>query len=126
LEKEDHVMTAQIDDRHEAVGARVLEHLFPEAVYRPVSLHVAAKRYLCFTEPQYWTYLSPASRQSLELQGGPFDKSQATSFEHAPYWREATQLRRFDDMGKQQKSSNEIFGDYMPLMRSLLVGAARN
>lgn len=126
MKKEEFIITAQIDDRHEAVGAQMLERLFPESVYRPVSLHVAAKRYLCFTEPQYWSQLSQASKLSLQLQGGPFNKSQATSFERAPYWREATQLRRFDDMGKQSTSSSRFFCDYMPLMRGLIIDAARN
>lgn len=110
---------AEADDRHEAVGASLLETLFPESVYRPVALHVAAKRYLCFTEPHYWTGLSPASRQSFKLQGGPFDQAQAMAFERAPFWREAIQLRRFDDMGKRTEISGHAFGDYMALMQAL-------
>ncbi len=113
------------DDRHEAIGARLLERLFPESVYRPVALHVAAKRYLCFTEPQYWAGLSPASQQSLKLQGGAFERAQAEAFERAPFWRDAVNLRRFDDMGKRQEISGRAFADFMPMMRDLLVAVTK-
>jgi len=125
FESEEDVVEGRFDDRHEAVGARMLEALFPESVYRPVALHVAAKRYLCFTEPQYWAGLSPASRQSLRLQGGPFDQAQATAFERAPFWREAVHLRRFDDMGKREEVSGRAFVDYLPMMRDLSAGVTK-
>jgi phosphonate degradation associated HDIG domain protein len=120
FENEKDVAAGRLDDRHETTGARVLQALFPEAVYRPVALHVAAKRYLCFTEAQYWAGLSPASQKSLELQGGPFDQAQALAFERAPYWHDAVQLRRFDDMGKRTETSGLAFADFIPLMRELL------
>jgi phosphonate degradation associated HDIG domain protein len=125
VESEEDVAQGQYDDRHEAVGARMLEALFPGSVYRPVALHVAAKRYLCFIEPQYWASLSRASRQSLKLQGGPFDQAQAAAFERAPFWREAVSLRRFDDMGKREEVSGRAFADYLPMMRDLLAGVAK-
>ena len=121
FEKEENVVAGRFDDRHEAAGARMLQALFPESVYRPVALHVAAKRYLCFTEPQYWAGLSPASQKSLKLQGGPFDQAQALAFERAPHWQNAVQLRRFDDMGKRAEISGRAFADFIPLMRELLV-----
>lgn len=125
LEKEEDVAQGRFDDRHEAVGARMLQALFPESVYRPIALHVAAKRYLCFTEPQYWSGLSPASQKSLTLQGGPFDPAQAQAFEHAGFWRDAVRLRRFDDMGKREDISGRAFADYLPMMRDLMAGTAK-
>lgn len=119
LEREEDVAESRFDDRHEATGARVLQALFPEAVCRPVALHVAAKRYLCFMEAQYWAGLSLASQKSLELQGGPFDQAQALAFERAPYWHDAVQLRRFDDMGKRAEISGLAFADFIPVMRGL-------
>ena len=120
VEKEEDVAEGRFDDRHETVGARMLECLFPESVYRPVALHVAAKRYLCFTEPQYWAGLSPASQKSLKLQGDPFDQAQALAFERASHWQDAVQLRRFDDMGKAAEISGRAFADFIPLIRELL------
>jgi len=121
FEKEENVVAGRFDDRHETVGARMLEGLFPESVYRPVALHVAAKRYLCFIEPQYWDGLSAASQKSLVLQGGAFDAAQAAAFERASCWQDAVQLRRFDDMGKRAEISGRAFADFIPLMRELLV-----
>jgi phosphonate degradation associated HDIG domain protein len=120
FEKEEDVAEGEFDGRHEALGAKRLADFFPEAVWRPVALHVAAKRYLCFIEPQYWDGLSEASKKSLELQGGRFSEEQARAFERAPYWLEAVQLRRFDDNGKQDEMSGRCFADYLPVMRKLL------
>ena len=61
------------DDEHEAVGARVLARIFGPEVTGPIALHVSAKRYRCATEPGYAEGLSPASVQSLAIQGGPLD-----------------------------------------------------
>lgn len=74
---------AQIDEedlRHEEFGARLLRELFPESVWQPVRLHVSAKRFLCAVDPSYHASLSPASRHSLVLQGGPFDERAAAAY----------------------------------------------
>jgi predicted HD phosphohydrolase len=60
-----------IDARHEETGELWLAQRFGPEVYSPVQLHVAAKRYLCATDPGYFSRLSPASVQSLHLQGVP-------------------------------------------------------
>ena len=38
--------------------------------------------------------------RSLEVQGGPFDRQEAASFESQPYYKEAVQLRRWDETFK--------------------------
>ena len=48
-----------IDDRHEEVGYEWLAGHFGADVTAPVRLHVAAKRYLCATEADYFGKLSP-------------------------------------------------------------------
>lgn len=60
-----------IDDRHEDLGHAWLAKYFAPDVSEPVRLHVAAKRYLCATEADYFDKLSPDSVLSLSLQGGP-------------------------------------------------------
>ena len=89
-----------IDSRHEDAGEAWLACHFGPAVTEPVKLHVAAKRYLCATDPDYQRRLSPASVQSLHLQGGPFRRDEIAAFEKHPYYREAVQLRRYDDAAK--------------------------
>jgi phosphonate degradation associated HDIG domain protein len=89
-----------IDGRHEAGGAGWLARHFGPAICDPVRLHVAAKRYLCAVDSKYLALLSPASQKSLELQGGPFDARARQTFEEEPFYREAVQLRHWDDRAK--------------------------
>jgi phosphonate degradation associated HDIG domain protein len=89
-----------IDAIHEQIGGEFLEQYFTPAVAEPARLHVAAKRYLCAVDPAYFATLSPASVQSLALQGGPMHAAEVKAFEALPYYKEAVQLRRFDDLGK--------------------------
>jgi len=63
-------------------------------------MHVDAKRYLCWIDQSYWASLSPASKHSLELQGGIFDEAQADAFMQQAYAPEAVRLRRYDDLAK--------------------------
>ena len=119
FETEEDVSAGRFDDRHEAAGAKMLAGLFPESVCSPIALHVAAKRYLCFMEPQYWAGLSSASQRSLVLQGGPLSEPQARAFERASFWQDAIQLRRFDDMGKRAEISGRSFAYYLPILRAL-------
>jgi gamma-butyrobetaine dioxygenase len=89
-----------IDDAHEAVGGRWLTRHFAPAVVEPVRLHVAAKRYLCSTEPGYRERLSPASVVSLQLQGGPLSAEEVAQFNENPYAQAAVALRRWDEAAK--------------------------
>jgi len=96
----EHVADTGIDARHEDLGhAWLAQHFGPE-VTAPVRMHVDAKRYLCATDPEYLSRLSPASVQSLQLQGGPFTATEAHAFEQRPFAREAVRLRRWDDLAK--------------------------
>ncbi|HUH62616.1 MAG TPA: HD domain-containing protein [Terracidiphilus sp.] len=89
-----------VDTRHEEMGAEALAGHLPAAVLDPIHLHVAAKRYLCFADDHYYDELSPASKQSLALQGGPMTAAEAEAFLALPYAREAVTLRRADDAAK--------------------------
>ena len=90
----------RLDGEHEAVGAAALAARFGPAVTWPIALHVAAKRYLCAVEPGYLEALSPASKLSLDLQGGPFTPAEAAAFMARPFAEDAVRLRRWDDWGK--------------------------
>lgn len=114
---EDEASTAT-DRRHEAAGAAALAGLFGPAVRAPIALHVAAKRYLCLSEPSYFQGLSEASRHSLALQGGSFSPAEAEAFERQSHWREAVSLRRWDDAGKRQETCGRSFAEFAPLMRA--------
>ena len=88
------------DARHERSGARWLAQRFGREVSDPVRLHVAAKRYLCATEPSYIEALSPASRHTLKLQGGLASAEEVAAFRAEPGSRAAVQVRYCDDRGK--------------------------
>lgn len=89
-----------IDARHEDGGADWLRGHFGAEIVDPVRLHVAAKRYLCAVEAGYRENLSPASEQSLVLQGGPFSAEERKEFECEPHWAAAVAVRRWDDEAK--------------------------
>jgi [1-hydroxy-2-(trimethylamino)ethyl]phosphonate dioxygenase len=89
-----------IDDAHEVRGAGWLARHFGPDVAEPVRLHVAAKRFLCATDPAYSGLLSEASLLSLQLQGGPFTPDEAARFRNHPHAAAAVALRRFDEQAK--------------------------
>lgn len=89
-----------VDDRHEELGHAWLARHFGPEVTEPVRLHVAAKRYLCATEADYFAKLSPDSVLSLSLQGGPMSSAEVSAFEALPHHAQAVQLRRYDEEAK--------------------------
>lgn len=120
LADEDVDLAAQgIDDRHEEASADVLLALFGAAVSEPVRLHVAAKRYLCGAEPEYFGVLAADSRRSLELQGGPMSGQELRAFESQPYFDAAIALRRIDDAAKQPGLDVPDLPSYRPLAEAV-------
>lgn len=97
------------DYRHEDIAAGLLAGLFGPDVIEPIRLHVAAKRYLCATEPDYLTTLSRVSVRSLELQGGLFSESEADAFIAQPFAADAVRLRRWDDLAKVKNAPTMTF-----------------
>lgn len=89
-----------VDMRHQDVAANALMENFSDVVTTPIQLHVAAKRYLCAVEKSYWEGLSQASKDSLVLQGGPYDAAGVAAFEQNPHYAAAVRLRRYDDAAK--------------------------
>ncbi|OWY62577.1 hypothetical protein B7486_57665 [cyanobacterium TDX16] len=107
------------DRAHDRVGERYLQQLFGPEVTAPVGMHVAAKRYLCATDPDYLAVLSPVSIRSLEVQGGPMSTEEVAAFEQRPGWQAGVQLRRWDDQAKLVDTRTKAVDDYLPLLRSL-------
>jgi phosphonate degradation associated HDIG domain protein len=112
-----------VDDRHEELGARWLRRYFKSEVVEPVRLHVPAKRYLCATEPGYLERLSPASRLSLQLQGGVFTAAEVEAFEAQPHARAALALRRWDEEAKVVGLETPGLEHFMPHLEICLVRA---
>jgi phosphonate degradation associated HDIG domain protein len=114
-----------LDDVHELRAAKDLAHLFPPAVLTPIRLHVTAKRHLCTSEPGYFAALSPASRQSLELQGGPLSAGQCAAFMSVPWSEDAIRLRRYDDAAKVRDARTPDLEHFRPAMQRLAFTSGR-
>ena len=108
------------NDLHEFAAIPFLRGAFGEAVLEPIRMHVDAKRYLCATVSGYSDTLSPASRRSLELQGGPFDPDEAQRFIEQPFAVDAVALRRWDDGAKSPTAITPGWGHY-----SVVLGRAK-
>ncbi|MDR3739929.1 MAG: HD domain-containing protein [Terracidiphilus sp.] len=108
-----------IDTQHEELAAKALAEHLPASVLDPIRLHVAAKRYLCFANPRYLAALSPASIESLALQGGPMTAAEADAFLKIPYAREAVDLRHADDAAKVPDLVVPELETYRTLLESL-------
>jgi len=89
-----------VNDCHESRAIPMLQQIFSSAVTESIRLHVEAKRYLCALNSEYWQALSPASQQSLQLQGGVFKPREAEAFINRPFAQQAVQLRQWDDQAK--------------------------
>jgi gamma-butyrobetaine dioxygenase len=108
------------DNRHSDTGADWLAQWFGPEVTEPVRLHVAAKRYLCATEPEYARALSSASIYTLGVQGGPMNDEQAADFAARPYAQAACRLRRWDDAAKDPSAQPPPFDHYRRLLEGLV------
>jgi phosphonate degradation associated HDIG domain protein len=115
-EQADHEMGTGDDDRHQYLALPFLRPYFPRSVLEPIMWHVDAKRYLCATEPGYPATLSPGSRRSLEMQGGPLSEEEARGFIAQPFAQDAVNLRRWDDQAKDPRRSVPPFAAYRDLL----------
>jgi len=109
-----------IDDHHENSGYRFLKDHFDPAVSEPVRQHVAAKRYLCTVDSEYFGMLSEPSGVSFHLQGGMMSEDQLAEFKSSPHWKDSVQLRKWDDLAKVvdlKTPTVEHFLDYIDQLK---------
>lgn len=111
--------TQQRDDLHQYIAIPFLRGLLPDAVLEPIRLHVDAKRYLCGVVPTYWASLSPASKRSLELQGGAYSDLERDAFLAQPYAEEAVRLRRYDDLAKTPNATTPSLAHFQKKLEAL-------
>ena len=108
------------DRHHEDAGADVLERFFPTIVTDCCRHHVAAKRYLCATRPEYFRRLSEASVHSLNLQGGPMTSEEAKDFEQNPNLDAIIAVRYLDDAGKKAGMNTPDLWHFAPMVKLLV------
>ena len=113
-------LAAGRDDRHEVLGASFLARWFPKDVTEPIALHVAAKRYLCTMDQDYQRLLSPVSLRTLQLQGGPMDEREATTFAWLPHAGAAVKVRRWDEQAKTTDAGTPPLEHFLAIARRCL------
>ncbi|MET3978258.1 phosphonate degradation associated HDIG domain protein [Mucilaginibacter sp. UYP25] len=90
---------------HEKLGADyLLDRGFSPRLANLVKGHVIAKRYLTYKHPEYFEKLSPASRATLNFQGGVMTAAEAAEFEANPDADLIIRLRYWDDEAKLQNT----------------------
>jgi predicted HD phosphohydrolase len=104
--------------RHDRVAKDWLTPRFGERVGWLAGAHVAAKRYLAATDPDYANTLSDVSIDSLQHQGGA--GVDPTFVEH-PWWPDALRLRHYDDAAKDPKSSCASIDDVLAVAQRVLL-----
>jgi len=109
-----------INNFHEEAGANFLEDYFPASVVEPIRQHVAAKRYLCAVDSNYFNLLSSASIHTLNLQGGAMSDKEVKEFEKNKYLEQCINLRYWDDQGKDPEKNYPSFSYYRALIDSLV------
>ncbi len=110
-----------IEDRHhEDAGAEVLAPYFPTLVTDCVRYHVAAKRYLCATKPEYFNRLSSASVHTLGLQGGPMNAAEVAEFRRNPNLEQIIQVRYLDEAGKHADMETPPFAHFAPMVQRVV------
>ena len=108
------------DKYHEEAGADILASFFPDLVTDCVRYHVAAKRYLCATKPDYFNRLSEASIHSLNLQGGPMNGDEVKDFATNPNLEEIIRVRFYDEAGKEPDLQTRPFSHYAPMIQRVV------
>lgn len=108
---------------HDEIGEKwLLERGFSERLARLVGSHVDAKRYLTATNSAYMRRLSPASQETLRLQGGPMDPAAAEAFSHEPGLNDMLRLRAWDEMAKDPQGKCPPLESYREMLVRHLTG----
>lgn len=102
---------------HASAGASLLRGLVSPRVDWLIANHAEAKRYLCAVDPAYYQGLSPASRRSLEFQGGPMTAAERAAAEQHPWFPDAVALRRLDDAAKEPGRPTRSLAHFKPLVK---------
>ncbi|MDX2180356.1 MAG: HDIG domain-containing protein [Bryobacteraceae bacterium] len=89
---------------------------FSPRVVELVQGHVAAKRYLVATNPEYRARLSNASVQTLELQGGAMTEDEVREFAASPLFKEKLRMRSWDEQAKVPGAKTEPLESYRELL----------
>jgi len=103
--------------QHDRIAREWLTPRFGDRVGWLAGAHVAAKRYLVATDPDYATTLSDVSVDSLHHQGGAYVDP---AFVEHPWWADALRLRRYDDAAKDPRGAAVSVDDVLAVAERVL------
>ncbi|MCV7225670.1 HD domain-containing protein [Mycolicibacterium komossense] len=109
---DDHAYT-----HHDMAARTWLTPRFGERVGWLAGAHVAAKRYLAATQPDYCDGLSGTSVVSLQAQGGA---GVDADFVDHPWWVDAVRLRRYDDGAKDPAAQGATIEDVLAIAERVI------
>lgn len=102
---------------HEKLGADfLLEKGFSGNIASLVRNHVQAKRYLTFSNEDYYNQLSEASKKTLEFQGGRMSAEEALAFQADPLFEMHIRLRQWDEKAKLENQPLPLLKKYRDMM----------
>ena len=99
---------------HDVDGRALVEPLLGARVGSLVGGHVAAKRYLLATDPEYAALLSARSEETLAFQGGVMSAAEVADFAPRPDRDDLVALRRADDAAKVRGASVDALAAWRP------------
>ncbi len=103
--------------QHDVIAREWLTPRFGERVGWLAGAHVAAKRYLVATDPDYAVTLSDVSVDSLHHQGGA---EIDPAFVDHPFWPDALRLRRYDDAAKEPGAAAATIDEVLAVVDRVL------
>ena len=106
---------------HETIASNWLKARgFSSKICILIENHVNAKRYLCYKNPQYYSNLSEASKQTLIFQGGMMAKTEAQRFEKNPLFEIIIKMRTWDEAAKVENRQLPDLQHFTDLIQSNL------
>ena len=104
------------DLNHENIASNFLKDFFSEEITESIRLHVVAKRYLCSIDNSYYERLAKSSKKSFVVQGGALEKKEIFELENNIYFKDAIQLRKWDDRAKVSLKEVEELDTYKEMI----------
>jgi len=119
LERDAGRWTLRLDAAHDVSGRALVEPLLGGRVAALVGGHVAAKRYLLATDPEYAAMLSARSEETLGFQGGVMTPVEVAEFERRPDRVDLIALRRADDAAKVRDATVDPLASWRPAVERI-------
>src|SRR4029077_20227270 len=120
LELVDRQWTLRLDATHDVTGRALVAPLLGPRIGSLIGGHMAAKRFLLATDPEYAALLSARSEETLGFQGGVMTAAEVAEFEQRPDRDDLVALRRADDSAKARNASVDALESWRPVVERVV------